>query len=55
MKKCAICGKEITEGYVWDGTDAFCSVECLGKVFSDPIAAEILIDEGDRVVYNTGL
>ena len=55
MAKCAICGKEITAGYVWDGTDAFCSEECLGKVFDDPTTAEILIDEGDRVVYQENI
>lgn len=55
MAKCAICGKEITAGYVWDGTDAFCSEECLGKVFDDPTAAEILIDDGERVVYQENI
>lgn len=49
-KRCAICGKEITAGFVWDGTDCFCSKECLGEVFDDITTAEILIDS-DRVVW----
>ena len=52
MKKCSVCGKEITEGYVWDGTDCFCSEECLKSIFpDDPEAADILIEEGERVVW----
>lgn len=51
MKKCAVCGKLITEGYVWDGTDCFCSEECLASVFDDPTTASVLIEEGDRVKW----
>lgn len=52
MKKCSVCGKFITSGYVWDGTDCFCSEECLKSIFpDDPAAADILIDEGERIVW----
>ena len=52
MKKCSVCGKFITSGYVFDGTDCFCSEECLKSIFpDDPAAADILIDEGERIVW----
>lgn len=51
-RKCEICGKEITSGYVFDGDLCFCSYECLTKFFDgDEGCAEILIDEGDRVIW----
>lgn len=51
-RKCEICGKEITSGYVFDGDLCFCSSECLTKFFDgDEGCAEILIDEGDRVIW----
>ena len=52
MKKCSVCGKFITSGYVFDGTDCYCSEECLKSMFpDDPAAADILIDEGERIVW----
>jgi hypothetical protein len=46
-RTCANCGKEITQGYVWDGTDAFCTKKCASDVFDgDMGCVEILIDEG---------
>ena len=46
-RKCAVCGKTITSGYVWDGTDTFCSDACAAKVFDgDEGCVDILIDNG---------
>lgn len=51
IRKCAECGKIITGGYVWDGTDTFCSEDCAAKVFDgDYGCVDILIDEG-RLVW----
>ena len=51
IRKCAVCGKIITSGYVWDGTDTFCSEDCAAKVFDgDHGCVDILIDEG-RLVW----
>ena len=48
IRKCSICDKEITEGYVFDGTDCFCSKECAVECFNgDEGCVEILIDEGE--------
>jgi len=50
-RTCAVCGKVITSGYVWDGTDTFCSDECAAKVFDgDDGCVDILIDDG-RIVW----
>jgi hypothetical protein len=47
LRKCAVCGKIITEGYVWDGTDTFCSEECIAQALdNDPGCVDILIDAG---------
>lgn len=47
IRKCSVCGMEITKGYVWDGTDTFCSEECAAKVFDNDLGCvEILIDDG---------
>ena len=52
IRKCTICGKEITEGYVFDGTDCFCSKECAITFFdNDEGCVEILIDEGERLKW----
>lgn len=51
IRKCAVCGKTITSGYVWDGTDTFCSDACAAKVFDgDHGCVNILIDDG-RLVW----
>ena len=51
-RTCACCGRPITAGYVWDGTDAFCSEECAARALDDdPGCVEILIDEG-RIVWH---
>lgn len=51
IRKCAECGRIITSGYVWDGTDTFCSEDCAAKVFDgDHGCVDILIDEG-RLVW----
>ena len=56
IRKCSVCGKQITEGYVFDGTDCFCSKECATAFFdNDEGCVEILIDEGDRLVWNDAL
>lgn len=54
---CAHCGKPVTQGYVWDDTDTFCSEDCAAQVFTNPFTGkpgdtgcvEILIDEGRMV------
>lgn len=46
-RTCAVCGKSITQGYVWDGTDKFCSEDCAASVFDgDTGCVNILIDDG---------
>lgn len=55
-RKCSVCGKQITEGYIFDGTDCFCSKECATSFFdNDEGCVEILIDEGDRLVWKDAL
>lgn len=47
VRTCAVCGKTITSGFVWDGTDAFCSEACVASVFDgDEGCINILIDAG---------
>lgn len=49
-RTCAVCGKVITSGYVWDSTDTFCSDECAASVFDgDEGCVDILIDDGRMV------
>ena len=56
IRKCCICGKEITSGYVFDGTDCFCSKECAVEGFDgDNGCVEILIDEGERIIWMDSL
>ena len=56
IRKCCICGKEITSGYVFDGTDCFCSKECAVEGFdNDEGCVEILIDDGERLVWMDSL
>lgn len=51
IRKCAVCGKTITSGYVWDSMDTFCSDACAAKVFDgDHGCVNILIDNG-RLVW----
>lgn len=46
-KKCSCCGREITKGYVWDGTDTFCTKKCAAKALGNDIGCVgILIDDG---------
>ena len=53
IRKCSVCGKDMTEGYVFDGTDCFCSKECATDFFDDDEGCvEILIDDGDRLVWH---
>ena len=55
-RKCSVCGKQITEGYVFDGTDCFCSKECATDFFdNDEECVEILLDEGNRLVWMDAL
>ena len=52
-RECSICGKKVTEGYLFDGTDCFCSKECAVKFFNnDEGCVNILIDEADRLVWH---
>ena len=51
LRRCAVCGKVITSGYVWDGTDTFCSDECAASVFGvDEECVNMLVD-GGRLVW----
>lgn len=53
-RTCACCGQKITAGYVWDGTDAFCSEECAARALdNNPGCVEILIDEGRMVWHDS--
>lgn len=55
-RTCSVCGKEITEGYTFDGTDCFCSHECLVKFFNgDEGCVSILLDDGERVWWEDNL
>ena len=55
-RKCEICGKEITSGYVFDDEFCFCSFDCLVENFYGDIGcAEILVDEGQRVIWHDNL
>ena len=46
-KKCSCCGNVITKGYVWDGTDTFCTKKCAAKALGNDMGCvEILIDDG---------
>ena len=55
-RKCCICGKEITSGYVFDYTDCFCSKECAVEGFdNDEGCVDILIDEGERLIWMDSL
>lgn len=52
-RTCAVCGKEVTEGYLFDGKECLCSKECAAKFFdNDEGCVEILIDEGNRLVWH---
>lgn len=52
-KTCAVCGKEVTEGYLFDGKECLCSKECATQFFdNDEGCVEILIDEGNRLVWH---
>ncbi len=47
IRKCAVCGKIITSGYVWDRSDTFCSDDCAASVFGgDHGCVDILVDAG---------
>ena len=55
-RKCSICGKQITEGYVFDGTVCFCSYDCAAEFFNgDKGCVEILLDDGERLVWMDSL
>lgn len=44
---CANCGRIVSQGYVWDGTDVFCSDKCASQVLGDDTGClEILVDDG---------
>ena len=46
-RRCAVCGREITAGLVWDGTTTFCCHECAAKALGDdPGCVDILINDG---------
>ena len=46
-KRCAICNKPITKGYVWDELDVFCTKRCAAITFGgDMGSVNILMDDG---------
>ncbi len=50
---CEVCGKHVASGFLFDGTDCFCSKECATKFFdNDEGCVDILIDDGDRLVWH---
>ena len=56
IRKCSVCGKQITEGYVFDGTDCFCSYDCAAEFFNgDKGCVEILLYEGERLIWMDSL
>lgn len=56
IRKCSVCGKDMTEGYVFDGTDCFCSYDCTANFFNgDRGCVEILLDEGERLYWMDSL
>ena len=56
IRKCSVCGKQMTEGYVFDGTDCFCSYDCTANFFNgDRGCVEILLDEGERLIWMDSL
>lgn len=47
IRKCAVCGRVVTGGLVWDGTTTFCCEECAAEAMGDdPGCVRILIDAG---------
>ncbi|MBP3711172.1 MAG: hypothetical protein J6I86_01730 [Bacteroidaceae bacterium] len=49
VRTCACCGKTVTAGYVWDGTDTFCSKECAAHALDNDMGCiEILLDDGRK-------
>lgn len=56
IRKCSVCGKQMIEGYVFDGTDCFCSKECSTSFFdNDEGCVDILLDEGERLIWMDSL
>lgn len=56
IRKCSVCGKDMIEGYVFDGTDCFCSYDCTADFFNgDRGCVEILLDEGERLMWMDSL
>lgn len=53
IRRCSVCGKLISSGYLFDGTDAFCNKDCATRFFdNDEGCVDILIDEGERLVWH---
>ena len=54
-RKCAVCGKEVSEGYLFDEDPlcCFCSDEYAAKFFNDDMGCvEILVDSGERLIWH---
>ena len=52
-KICAVCGKEVEQGYLFDETTCLCSDECATHFFdNDEGCVEILIDDGKRLIWH---
>lgn len=52
-RRCAVCGKKITSGFLWDERDYFCSEECGAKALGNDMGCfEILRDDGRMIYYD---
>ena len=52
MRQCVKCGNDMSQGYVYDGSDTYCSDECLSTKVS-PETWEILYEEDPSSFYWT--
>lgn len=54
VRRCAVCGKVVKSGYVWDGTTTFCSDTCAAHALDDDATCvSILVDAGRMVWEET--
>lgn len=44
-RKCSICGKEITQGYVIEGMYIFCSKKCLSTVIAKELEKQLFLGD----------
>lgn len=52
-KTCAVCGKKVYQGFLFDRKECLCSKECATKFFNgDEGCVEILAEENDRLKWH---